>query len=364
MIPFVDLKAQYKNIQDKIDEAISNVIKETAFIGGSIITEFEKNFADYIDVKHCVSCANGTDSLEILLKSMGIGNGDEVIVPAISWISTSECVSSVGATPVFVDIDPNYFTINLNLVEEKINKNTKAIIPVHLYGQAVDMPKLMAIAKKHKLKVVEDCAQAHGAEFNNQKVGSFGDCASFSFYPGKNLGAYGDAGCMITNNNEIAEKARMIANHGQKGKHNHIIEGRNSRMDGIHAAVLNVKLKYLYKWTDRRINIANQYNEQLSNSLIIKPKLIEGGKHVYHLYVIRIKDRDRLKMDLSQKGISSAIHYPTALPFLECYKHMNHKALDFPIASKVQNEIISIPMFPELTNDEIIYITNFLNKYN
>ena len=364
MIPFVDLKAQYKNIQDKIDEAISNVIKETAFIGGDIITEFEKNFADYIDVKHCVSCANGTDSLEILLKSMGIGNGDEVIVPAISWISTSECVSSVGATPVFVDIDPNYFTINLNLVEEKINKNTKAIIPVHLYGQAVDMPKLMAIAKKHKLKVIEDCAQAHGAEFNNQKVGSFGDCASFSFYPGKNLGAYGDAGCMITNNNEISEKARMIANHGQKGKHNHIIEGRNSRMDGIHAAVLNVKLKYLNKWTDKRINIANQYDIQLSNSLIIKPKVIDGGKHVYHLYVIRIKDRDKLQMYLKEKGVSTAIHYPTALPFLKCYRYMKYKDSDFPIASKFQKEIISIPMFPELTTDEVYYVTNLINKYN
>ena len=209
MMPLVDLKKQYESIKSEIDSSINDVLANTSFIGGRIITEFETNFKRYIGVNHCISCANGTDSIEILLKALDIGKGDEVIVPAISWISTSEAVSSVGAKPVFVDINPDYYTIDLTKIEDKITDNTKAIIPVHLYGQAVDMPKLMYIAKNHNLKVIEDCAQAHGAEFNSKKVGSFGDCASFSFYPGKNLGAYGDAGAMLTNDGKIAEKARI-----------------------------------------------------------------------------------------------------------------------------------------------------------
>lgn len=358
MIPLVDLKKQYESIKSEIDNSIKDVLANTSFIGGGTVTEFETNFKKYIGVNHCISCANGTDSIEILLKALDISKGDEVIVPAISWISTSEAVSSVGAKPVFVDINPDYYTIDLTKIEDKITNNTKAIIPVHLYGQPVDMPKLMAIAKKHNLKVIEDCAQAHGAEFNCKKIGSFGDCASFSFYPGKNLGAYGDAGAMLTNDIEIAEKARMIANHGQKEKHNHIIEGRNSRMDGIHAAVLNVKLNYLKRWTSRRIEIAENYNSLLSKSSITCPKKIKDGKHVYHLYVIRSLQRDKLKKELAEKGISSAIHYPTALPFLKCYKHLNHTKDDFPIASSYTDQILSLPMYPELNNQEIEFICN------
>ena len=353
MIPLVDLKKQYESIKSEIDISIKEVLANTSFIGSGTVTDFETNFKKYIGVNHCISCANGTDSIEILLKALDISIGDEVIVPAISWISTSEAVSSVGAKPVFVDINPDYYTIDLTKIEDKITKNTKAIIPVHLYGQPVDMTKLMSIAKKHNLKVIEDCAQAHGAEFNSKKIGSFGECASFSFYPGKNLGAYGDAGAMITNDSKIAEKARMIANHGQKEKHNHVIEGRNSRMDGIHAAVLNVKLNYLNSWTSRRIEIAENYNSLLSKSPISCPKKIKNGKHVYHLYVIRSSHRDKLKKKLAEKGISSSIHYPTALPFLECYRHLNHKKDDFPIASLYTKQILSIPIFPELTIEEI-----------
>jgi dTDP-4-amino-4,6-dideoxygalactose transaminase len=362
MIPLVDLKKQYESIKSEIDNSIKDVLANTSFIGGGTVTEFEINFKKYIDVNHCISCANGTDSIEILLKALDISKGDEVIVPAISWISTSEAVTSVGAKPVFVDINPDYYTIDLTKIEDKITNNTKAIIPVHLYGQAVDMPKLMAIAKKHNLKVIEDCAQAHGAEFNSKKIGSFGDCASFSFYPGKNLGAYGDAGAMLTNDSEIAEKARMIANHGQKEKHNHIIEGRNSRMDGIHAAVLNVKLNYLNRWTSRRIEIAENYNSLLSKSSITCPKKIKDGKHVFHLYVIRSSQRDKLKKELAEKGISSAIHYPTALPFLKCYKYLNHTKDDFPIANSYTEQILSLPMYPELNNQEIEFICNNIIK--
>lgn len=354
MIPFVDLKTQYKSIQAEIDHAIKSVIEETAFIGGKYAKQFEEKFAEYLGINNCIACANGTDSLEILLKAMGVGMNDEVIVPAISWISTSEAVSSTGAKPIFVDVNPDFYTIDISKIEEKITHKTKAIIPVHLYGQPVNMVDLMAIAKKHNLKVLEDCAQAHGAEFNNKKVGTFGDCASFSFYPGKNLGAYGDAGCMVTNDLEIAKVARMIGNHGQEGKHNHIIEGRNSRMDGIQAAILSVKVKYINQWTDGRIDNAAIYNKLLAeNESIIRPKVVANGKHVYHLYVIRTKKRDELMNKLKEDKVGVSIHYPTALPFLECYKHLNHTIEDFPIAYKTTQQIISLPMFAELTKNDI-----------
>jgi len=362
MIPFVDLKAQYLSIQSEIDEAIQSVINQTAFIGGSYAAKFEKEFADFHGVKHCIACANGTDSLEILLQAMGVGPGDEVFVPALSWISTSEAVSTVGASPVFVDIVADYYTIDLDLIEAKITAKTKAIIPVHIYGQPVDMIRLMEIAKKHDLKVLEDCAQAHSATINGQKIGTFGDCASFSFYPGKNLGAYGDSGGMITNDAEIARVARMIANHGQEGKHNHLMEGRNSRMDGIQAAVLSVKLKYLNQWTDARIANSKEYDALLKDSAVVTPKVIEHGKHVFHLYVIRSKKRAELMKALKSENVGVSIHYPTALPFLDCYKNRNHRIEDFPVAYEVTQEIISLPMFAELSKESIKTVANIILK--
>lgn len=358
MIPFVDLKAQYQSIQSEINAAIQQVISETAFISGKYAKQFESDFAAFLGVEHCIACANGTDSLEILLQAMGVGAGDEVIVPAISWISTSEAVSTVGAQPVFVDVHPEYYTMDLSKVEAKITDKTKAIIPVHLYGQAVDMVTLMAIAQKHNLKVLEDCAQAHGARFNGQLVGTFGDCASFSFYPGKNLGAYGDAGGMVTNNPEIARVARMIANHGQEGKHNHLMEGRNSRMDGLQAAILSIKLKHIDSWTDARISRAAAYNRLLADKGIVLPKVIEEGKHVYHLYVIRTANRDDLLQALKAKNIGVAIHYPTALPFLKCYESLGHTAEDFPVAHQLTQEILSLPMFAELTQEHMEFVAN------
>lgn len=362
-VPFADLYAQYQGIKNEIDDAIASVIKNSSYIGGTVVKDFENAFARYLGMEHVIACANGTDSIEILLQAMGIGKGDEVIVPSASWISTSEAVSTVGATPVFVDVEDDYFTINVSLIEAAITPRTKAIIPVHLYGHPADMPAIISIAKKHNLKVIEDCAQAHGAAIGGKIVGSFGDAASFSFYPGKNLGAYGDAGCMATNDTSLAEKLRMIANHGQQGKHNHIIEGRNSRLDGLQAAILKVKLPYLEQWTEARINHANLYGNLISNENIYLPGKKKDYRHVYHLYVIRTRQRDELKKYLGEKNIETAIHYPAALPSLACYAYKNFKPEDFPVAFNWQQNILSIPMFAELSEEQIQFVSAAINQY-
>jgi len=363
MIPFADLKRQYQNLKSEIDECIATSLENTAFIGGSNITRFEKLFSGFIGAEYCIACANGTDSIEILLKAMGIKVGDEVLVPAISWISTSEAVSSVGAKPIFVDIDPDNYTIDVNLIRQKITPLTKAIIPVHLYGQPADMKSIMEIAKEFDLKVLEDCAQAHGAKIKDQMVGTFGDAASFSFYPGKNLGAFGDAGGMVTNNKAIATTARRIANHGQEGKHNHIMEGRNSRLDAIQAAILNVKLTHLSSWITRRNEIGKKYLKEITNSKISIPVISNNEFHAFHLFVIRSDERDKLRAYLKGHGIGTSIHYPKALPFLACYKSLNHTETDFPVAAQYQSKILSIPMFPELREGEIIKVIDTLNGF-
>lgn len=361
-IPFVDLNAQYLGIKEEIDTAIAKVINETAFISGKYVKEFEGLFSQYLGLKHVIACANGTDSLEILMQSYGIGKGDEVLVPAVSWISTSESVTAVGATPVFVDIDPVTYTINTELIEAKITSRTKAIIPVHLYGNPADMPAIMAIAEKHALIVIEDCAQSHGATIDGKMIGTFGHCASFSFYPGKNLGAYGDAGGMATNDEKIAMRARMIANHGQLEKHKHVIEGRNSRMDGIHGAVLSVKLKYLENWTQKRIDNAAVYNQLLKESGFVTPSIKPKNKHVFHLYVIQAEKRDEIKKHLESQNIETAVHYPVALPFLDAYEKRGFKNEDFPVAAVFTHKILSLPMYPELTKDMIEKVVEALKS--
>lgn len=364
MIPFVDLNAQYLTLKGDIDNAISNILQKASFIGGEEVKKFESGFADFLGVKHAIGCANGTDSIEILLKALGIGKDDEVIVPAMSWISTAEAVGNVGATPIFVDIEEAYFTINPDLIEAKITSKTKAIIPVHLYGQVCDMDKIVAIAKKHNLFILEDVAQAHNAKYKSQLTGTFGDCASFSFYPGKNLGAYGDSGGMTTNNDEIAATARMIANHGQTTKHTHLIEGRNSRLDTLQASVLSVKLPHLEKWTLARIDNAAKYSESLSQVNELKlPNVRENSRHVFHLYVIRTKRRKELQQYLNNQGIQTAIHYPKSLPFLDCYKKDNYSESDFPVSAKIQSEILSIPMFAELTEGQIEIVCNGIKAF-
>ncbi len=353
-VPFVDLKAQYETIKEDIDKAIAEVITSTSFIGGELIRSFESDFAKYVGVEHCIGVANGTDAIEIALKALGIGEGDEVIVPALTWISTAGAVNGVGAEPVFVDVLESERTIDPELIEEKINAKTKAIIPVHLYGLPARMDEIMQIAKKHDLKVVEDCAQAHGAEVNGKRVGTIGDIATFSFYPGKNLGAYGDAGAIVTNDEELTRSCRMIANHGQLTKHDHRVIGRNSRLDTMQAAILSAKLPYLVQWTDERIRVAGCYNDKLES--VVKPVVPEGFKHVFHLYVIQTKSRDELMGRLKEVNIGCAIHYPTPLPFLKSYAYKIHQKGDFPSAEKLCSEILSLPMYAELSEEEIDWI--------
>jgi dTDP-4-amino-4,6-dideoxygalactose transaminase len=363
-VPFVDLKAQYLTIQDEIDSSIRYVIDNTAFIGGKPVNEFEIAFANLYGIRHCISVANGTDSLYIIMKMLGIGTGDEVITVANSWISSSETISQTGAKPVFIDIDPDYYSLNEQLLEAAITSKTKAIIPVHLQGQAVNMGEVMRIANNYGIPVIEDCAQSHFTEFNGQRVGTFGVAASFSFYPGKNLGAYGDAGAIITNNSDLAEKCKMFARHGALKKHEHQIEGINSRMDGLQAAILSAKLPYILQWTKARINCADFYNNSLSNiSQIVLPKRREKTLHSYHLYVIRAENRDLLATFMREKNIETAIHYPTALPNLKAYEYLGYRADDFPIATAYQRQILSLPIYPELTRVQMEYVAECIKSF-
>lgn len=351
-IPFVDLAAQYAAIKPEIDAAIAAVIAENAFIGNPgnrHVQAFEQSFAAYCGVKHGIGCANGTDSIEILLQAAGIGQGDEVIVPAMSWISTSEAVTTVGATPVFADIDADTYTIEPVQIAAKITPRTRAIIPVHLYGLSADMDPILEIARRHNLIVIEDCAQAHGASYKGRKVGTMGQAASFSFYPGKNLGAYGDAGAMITNDDQLALRARMISQHGQaKTKHDHQIEGRNSRLDGIQAAVLNVKLPHLEAWTEARRRNAQRYRSLLATCGLRLQAVPEGLRHVYHLFVVQVAERETVMQRMNDAGIVTAVQYPRALPLLTAYSRFGHVPEEFPNAAQLAARCLSLPMFAEL----------------
>lgn len=364
MIPFVDLKAQFASIKDDILNALNQVIDESAFIKGRFVERFEMEFANKCKVKHCIGVANGTDALFIVLKMLGIGEGDEVITTAMSWISTSETISLTGAKPVFVDVD-DYFTIDADKIEAKITSRTKAIIPVHLYGQPADMKKIVGICDKHSLLMVEDCAQAHFATFDGKTVANFGVAGTFSFYPGKNLGAYGDAGAIVTNDNNLAEKFRMFANHGALKKHNHLMEGVNSRLDGMQAAILSVKLKHIDQWNKQRMENASYYFEKLQGMPYVKPPLVRGCvEHVFHVYCVLAEDRERLQLYLRSKGIETAIHYPTPLPFLPAYSRLGHVPHDFPVAYSRMGKLLSLPMYPELGKPDIEYITeNICNFY-
>jgi len=363
-IPLVDLKKQYTNIKDEVQEAINNVINETAFIKGKFVDEFEKNFAKYCGAKHCIGVGNGTDALIIALQAYNIGPGDEVIVPANSFIATSEAVTRVGANVVFVDCQPASYNIDPQLIESKITSKTKAIIPVHLFGQPADLDLICEISKKHNLIVVQDCAQAHGAKYKGKELATFGDLLCFSFYPGKNLGAFGDAGAIVTNTDSKAEYIRMLANHGRKVKYDHDFEGMNSRLDGIQAAILNVKLQYLDQWNHNRIKNSQKYNEYLKNiGQVHLPYVNDNVKHVYHLYVIRTEERKDLIDHLIKRNIASGIHYPKALPNLKAYRHLGCSSHEFPVSTKYQDEILSLPMYPELSIEDINRISKAIKSY-
>ena len=355
-VPFVDLETQYGMIKSEIDKAITDVIEESAFIGGKYVTEFEEKFADFCNSKFCIGVGNGTDALYIALRALGVGQGDEVITVANSFIATSEAITMTGARVVFVDCNSHTYNIDAGKITAAVTTRTKAVVPVHLYGQPADVAKIKEIADEYGLFIVEDAAQAHGAEINGQRVGNFGDMGCFSFYPGKNLGAYGDAGAIVTNKEDLAVKCRMIANHGRLEKYDHQFEGVNSRLDGLQAAILSVKLKHLEKWTELRRANAERYNKLFGGTNVVTPFEVSGVKHVYHLYVVRVRNRDAVQVSLKKHGIATGVHYPVALPNLPAYAYLGHVADDFPVATKYSKEVLSLPMYPELSNDQIEYV--------
>lgn len=363
-VPFVDLHAQYLTIKPEIDAAIADVIRNSAFVRGKHVDAFEDEYRAAVGAEHAVSCANGTDALYIAMKALDIKLGDEVITTAQSWISTSETISQHGAIPIFVDIDPVTSTICPQAIASAVTSRTVGIIPVHLYGHPADMINIMSIAKKHNLWVIEDCAQSHLAMIGNKKVGLFGDIATWSFYPGKNLGAMGDAGAITTHDAGLARHMACFARHGGLRKGDHEMEGINSRLDGIQAAILRVKLSHLSDWTQSRIAAAHRYNRLLAHLDVIKtPRCLPEYMHVYHLYVIETDRREELAIALKSKGIDTVVNYRTALPFLPAYAHLKYSTADFPEVARLQDRILSIPIFAEITENQQMAVSDAISQF-
>lgn len=362
-VKFLDLNWQYLSIKNEIDIAIKNVLNNSIFVGGKCVSDFEETFAKYQHSKYCISVANGTDALEIAIESLNLPSGSEIIVPANTFISTAEAVTRNGHKVIFADISPNNYILDTSLLEHYITPNVKAIIAVHLYGHPCEMDKILSLAQKYNLYVIEDCAQAHGAEFKNYRVGSIGHIAAFSFYPGKNLGAYGDAGAIITNDEVLNRKCRLISNHGRIDKYNHIIEGRNSRLDTIQASILNVKLKHLDSWIERRNQIAKKYISCLKDlPHITLPVISDNIRHSFHLFVIRTTRRDSLQKYLSSLDIETGIHYPKSLPKLEAFSYLNISKKEF-IANEMDSKILSLPIGEHMTEDMVDYVIDSLLKF-
>src|SRR4051812_17371436 len=352
-VPFADLQLQYQTIKPEIDGAIAAVIRDNAFIRGPYVDAFEQEFAQAVETAHCVSCANGTDALYLAMAALKVKAGDEVITTAHSWISTAAMITHAGASVVFVDTDDSTFTIDPDAIAAAVTPRTVGIIPVHLYGQPAEMDAIMAIARKHGVWVIEDCAQAHLARYKGQQVGTFGAVATYSFYPGKNLGAMGDAGAVVTSDSALAEHMTMLARHGGLVKHQHHIEGINSRLDGLQAAILSAKLPHLPAWTKARQDAARIYDSGLNQVEDVEvPPVAPDRTHVYHLYTIQHPRRDALAAHLAANGVQTAINYPTALPFLPAYQRFKHRPEQFPNAHRQQGRILSLPMFAEITEDQ------------
>lgn len=362
-VPFLDLKGQYQKIKNEVDPAIQSVIDSCAFINGPATKNFERSFAQYCGVKYAIGVANGTDALHLALRAIGIGKGDEVITAPNTFIATTEAITLAGAQPVFVDVHPETYNIDVSKIEEKITPKTKAIIPVHLFGQPADLAPILSLAKQYNLKVIEDACQAHGALYHGKRVGSFGDVACFSFYPGKNLGAYGDGGAIVTNEEMSARDVARLADHGSLVKYQHDVEGVNSRLDSIQAAILDVKLKYLDEWNEQRRQNAYLYNHFLKDvDGVITPVELENTKPVYHLYVIQVDHRDDLLIKLKEQGIGTGIHYPKALHQQPAYDYLGLKAGSFPVAEQCTSRYLSLPMFPELTEPMIRTVCDAIKK--
>lgn len=362
-IPFVSFLPMEKELNADIRNAFDRVFTRSWYIEGKEDEAFEKAFAEYCGVDHCVGCGNGLDALMLSLKALGVGHGDEVIVPSNTYIATALAVTYVGATPVFVEPELDTFLINPVLIELAISRKTKAIMPVHLYGQACDMDAIMSIAKKHDLFVVEDCAQAHGATYKGKRVGSFGDAAGFSFYPGKNLGALGDAGAAVTNNKEIADKIRAFGNYGSDYKYHHIYKGNNSRLDEMQAAFLSAKLHHLDRMNEERRRIAKMYSAGITNPKVITPVVKDYCVPVWHIYGVRCADRDALEKFLNEKGIGTNKHYPIPMHLQECYKELGIAQGALPIAEEISYTELSLPMYYGMTDEEIRYVITTINTF-
>jgi dTDP-4-amino-4,6-dideoxygalactose transaminase len=363
MIPLVDLKAQYQAIQPEIDAAMQRVVHNTSFILGKEVSEFEKNFAAFCQTQYCVGVDSGTAALHLALLICDIKPGDEVITTTHTFVATAEVISLVGAKPVLVDIDPRTYNIDPNKIEAAITPRTRAIIPVHLYGQPAEMDPILDIAKRHHLRVIEDAAQAHGAEYRGKRAGTMGDVACFSFYPGKNLGAYGDAGALVTNSEELANRARMLRNHGRVDKYEHQIVGYGYRLDALQAAILGAKLPHLDAWNARRRDIADRYTELLTNSDLVLPYCPPHITPIYHIYAVLSKHRDALLTHLKTRGIEAGIHYPIPLHLQPVYKNLGYKRGDFPIAERVADEELSLPMYPEMTDAQMEQIVRAVKEF-
>jgi dTDP-4-amino-4,6-dideoxygalactose transaminase len=379
-VPFLDLKAQYQSIQDEIHTAMQKVLNDAAFVGGPYVAQFEKEFASFCTCSNAVGVGSGTDALWLTLLALGVGQGDEVITVPNTFIATAEAISFCGAKPVFVDIDEGTYNMDPNKLEDYLKKRfskgtstlqhgstaarPSAVIPVHLFGQMADMDPILQIARRHGLLVIEDACQAHGAEYKGRLAGSIGDAGCFSFYPGKNLGAYGEGGAVVTNNNELASKIRMLRDHGQDKKYYHGMIGWNGRMDGFQGAILSVKLKRLREWNDARRRNAQLYSKLLSNvSGMNIPQEADYAKHIYHIYAIRVRDRFALMKELAEKDITCGIHYPVPIHLQEAYQDMGLRKGSFPIAERCAEEFISLPMFPELAKEQIEYVVDQIKKY-
>jgi dTDP-4-amino-4,6-dideoxygalactose transaminase len=353
MIPFIDLKAQYSSIREEVNTAIARVLESSQFVLGDEVSAFEKEFATYSGAQYGVAVNSGTSALHLALLAAGIGKNDEVITVPFTFVATVAAICYTGAKPVFVDIEQKSYTMDMTQIEDSITERTKAILPVHLYGQPADMDPIMKIAKQYDLIVIEDAAQAHGAEYKGRRVGGIGDLGCFSFYPGKNLGAYGEGGMVVTNNSEYARTIRMLRDWGQEHKYHHILKGYNYRMEGIQGAILRVKLHYLDDWTEARRAHAVYYNELLSQTGVQIPDEKSYARHVYHIYAIRTQQRDILQQRLNAEGIQTGIHYPIPVHLQEAYADLGHKAGDFPNSEQVAMEELSLPMYPELTEEQI-----------
>ncbi|MFK7734808.1 MAG: DegT/DnrJ/EryC1/StrS family aminotransferase [Pirellulaceae bacterium] len=362
-VPFVDLKAQAQQIKSEVLLKMADVIDGARYILGSEVGEFEAKFAEYAGAEHCVGLANGTDALHLALRALEVGSGDEVITAGNSFAATAFAIAYTGATAVFVDVDPSDFNIDVGLIEQAITERTKAIIPVHLYGQPARMREIREIADRHGLQIVEDAAQAHGAELNGQRCGSFGDIGCFSFYPGKNLGAFGDGGAAVTNSPELADKLRLLRNYGQKVKNRHDLLGYNCRLDTLQACVLLTKMKYIEQWTEQRRQVAEWYGELLEGPGLTLPKAHDDSRHVYHLYVVRHAKRDALIQFLAEKEVSCGIHYPHSLASAQPFQDSPTIPMDLPVTSTAVREIVSLPMFPEMTRGQVDFVAGHVNEF-